>query len=83
VQSRATWPVRLHLKHTSDGQLALEWPNWAHSAHGRALASFVQSCACTWSRAGNSSDYSSSHRFAQLYVDVLPSDTSAQHIFFD
>lgn len=39
-------PERLHLKHTSDGQLALVWPNWAHRAHGRALASFVQSCAC-------------------------------------
>jgi hypothetical protein len=40
-------PVRLHLKHTSDGQLALEWPNWAHSAHGRTLTSLLQSCACS------------------------------------
>jgi hypothetical protein len=44
-QSRAMCPVRLHLKQTSDGQLALEWPNWAHSAHGRALTSLLQSCA--------------------------------------
>jgi hypothetical protein len=45
-------PVRLHLKHTSDGQLALEWPNCAHSAHGRALASLMQSCACMRDTAG-------------------------------
>lgn len=45
-QSRAMCPVRLHLKHTSDGQLAFEWPNCAQSAHGRALTSLLQSCAC-------------------------------------
>lgn len=44
-QSREMCPVRLHLKHTSDGQFALVCPNCAHNAHGRAFASLVQSRA--------------------------------------
>ncbi len=46
VQLVAMCPRPLHLKHTSEGHSDFRCPNFAHSEHGLAFASSLQSLAC-------------------------------------